>query len=204
MLGRIFRAAIDELINPLGRALGAAGISANMLTWFGFLVVALASMFIASGRWFLGALVLIGGAVFDTLDGAVARALDQASAAGEFLDSTLDRVSDGLLFAAIAWSLTGDPVPVVGGGGRPYEGLGIALALGCLVAAFMTSYVRAKAEAIGLDGSKGPIQRAERVIILLAGLVFDVMVPALAVLLLLSSITAVQRSWSVYRQATAR
>ena len=130
-------------------------------------------------------LLLIPAGVFDVLDGAVARHLGRASRAGAFLDSFLDRVSDLLVLGALALSL-----------GRTGEGTAAALALVALVVSLGVSHVRAEGEAVGLRMTGGLMQRMERTIALIVGLVVPgALLPALAVLAALGAVTLLQRSW---------
>lgn len=203
MLSKLLRSTIARVVLPVGRALDAAGISANFLTVLGFLVVAGACVFVARGRLFLGGWVLLGGAVFDLLDGAVAKAAGSPTKAGAFLDSTLDRLSDGLVSAAVAWQFVsplfpGAPVALLAAG-APQRGF--ALALASLILGFLISYIRARAESLGFECAVGIVERSERVIIVAVGLLFGVLVPALAVLVALSFVTVVQRFVHVWKQA---
>lgn len=204
MLSKLLRSTIARVVLPVGRALDAAGISANFLTVLGFLVVAGACVFVARGRLFLGGWVLLGGAVFDLLDGAVAKAAGSPTKAGAFLDSTLDRLSDGLVSAAVAWQFVTWPF----GGSQaalvavdPYQTAGFALAIASLILGFLISYIRARAESLGFECTVGIVERSERVIIVAVGLLFGVLVPALAVLVALSFVTVVQRFVHVWKQA---
>lgn len=192
MLTDKFRPHVDRVAVPLGRALGNVGLSANAITVLGTVVTGVASWLVATGRPVAGAWVLAGGSIADTLDGAVATAMGTKSRAGAFLDSTLDRVSDGMLFAALAWVLA-------------HEGhdLGFALALGTGVLAFMTSYIRGKAESLGLSCHVGFAERWLRILVMSFALAFHFVVAGLALLFVLSLQTVVQRFFHVYRQAQA-
>jgi phosphatidylglycerophosphate synthase len=134
---------------------------------------------------------MVGG-LFDTLDGAVAKSMGTKSLAGAFLDSTLDRVSDGMLFAALAWYEAVDGTRI---------GLALALATGLL--AFLTSYIRAKAESLDLTCDVGLVERWLRLALVGVGLAFHVLLPALGLLLVLSFVTVWQRLVHVFRKAQA-
>lgn len=188
MLGRLFRGVITKLLLPVGRGLGAAGISPNFLTVVGILIMGFGAAVVASGRTFAGGWVLVGGAIFDTLDGIVAKATGKGSRLGAFLDSVTDRVADGMVMSAVAWHLRDSP-------------LGLSLALAGLVLSYLVSYLKARAEGLGLECNVGIAERAERFVIVAAGLVFGVLIPALGVLVALSFVTVVQRFAHVARQA---
>jgi len=110
--------------------------------------------------YWLGAAVFVVGSVLDILDGALARAGGKSTAFGAFLDSTTDRVGEGAVLAAIAlvFARAGNDVAVV-------------LTIAAVAGSFLVSYVRAKAEALGLRGDVGLGSRAERVVVITAGLV---------------------------------
>lgn len=190
MLNRLFGAVAQRFIVPLGSSLVRLGLSANMVTVIGFLITAVASVVIAGGRLLAGGLVLLLGAGFDMLDGAVARASGGGSKRGAFLDSTLDRLSDAAIFLGIAWWLAAAD-----------DRLGVSLALGAMVLGLMVSYVRARAEGLGFDCRVGIAERPERVVIVSVGLLFNQLVPALALLTFASALTLAQRCAHVWKQA---
>lgn len=191
MLGKLVRGRLDAIVVPLARALARSGLTANMLTVAALPVVAASAWLVASGRLFLGGWVHVAGSLFDLLDGAVAKVTGTKSRWGGFIDSTTDRLADGLMLGAIAWHLAW------GTGSR----LGVLLALSALVLGYLTSYIRARAEGLGFTCEVGVAERPERVVIVGAALVFGIVVPALALLTVLSLITVVQRLVHVHRQA---
>lgn len=190
MVGHRLRTQIDRVVVPLGHGLSRAGLSANMLTGAGLAMTGVSGWFIARGKLFLGACILALGSLSDLFDGAVARAARSESRFGAFLDSTTDRISDGVLLSAVAWHLATPP------GSR----LGFALALGSLVLSFLISYIKARAESLGLSCDVGLAERGERLAVILVGLLFGVLVPALVLLFAASAITVVQRLTHVRRQ----
>lgn len=215
MLNRFFRRFAKRVAFPLARALVAAGVSANALTISGFLIVVAACWLIANGRLFAGGLVLVLGALFDVLDGTVAKLGNMTSKAGAFLDSTVDRLSDALLFFAIFWQYLGRGVVwSAGTAGRDLPQntsltfmfssevrAGALLALAALVLGLFVSYIKARAEGLGMDCSVGLAERPERVALPAFGLLFGPLLPALGVLVALSAFTAIQRFVYVWRQA---
>jgi CDP-diacylglycerol--glycerol-3-phosphate 3-phosphatidyltransferase len=148
---------------------------------------------IANGALRAGLLLLVLTAVPDVLDGAVAKASGSASPRGAFFDSVADRFTDALLLGGVAWYLaTTEPGRIA------------VLPLAVLGLSMLISYERAKAESLGYDARGGLMERAERLIALAFGLLFDsLLIATLWVMLVLTAITAVQRFVTVWRQASA-
>jgi CDP-diacylglycerol---glycerol-3-phosphate 3-phosphatidyltransferase len=213
MLEKWFRERAQKIIVPVGKALARIGLSANALTVLGFLVVLGASVVIAEGPLPLGGFLLLVGSCFDVVDGAVARVTGKVSKRGAFLDSTLDRLSDGAMFAALMWRYVTNPALGLGslgsaerGGPIAFDALdswGAPLALAAMILGFMVSYVRARAEGLGYECKVGIAERPERVIILALGLLLNRPAPALAILVLASGFTLAQRFLHVWRQSSA-
>lgn len=208
MLKKIFGAAAQRVVVPVGAAVGRAGVTPNMVSVAGFGITMLAAVLISSGRWMPAGLVLIAGSLLDMLDGAVARATGKGSRAGAFLDSTLDRFSDAAVFAGLIWFYArGQGVwavtvgPSVAREPAEVHYLGAGLALLCLVLSLMVSYVRARAEGLGFTCDVGIAERPERIVIVCAGLILNQMIPALVVLAAASALTVAQRFVHVWRQA---
>jgi len=191
-----------RVIEPVAGWLVRRGVSPNAITIFGTLCSVLGGAIYATGHimtagWFLGLTAL-----FDVLDGTVARRTGRTSTFGAFLDSSLDRVADGAVMGGLAifyaTSVQHRSVPMV------------AICLLGLIGAFMTSYTRARAEALGLEMKEiGMLQRPERVTLLSApqaffGLTLDgwVLVGIVVLLSVTAWITVVQRVMHVYRETT--
>jgi CDP-diacylglycerol--glycerol-3-phosphate 3-phosphatidyltransferase len=188
-----FRSGVDRAVKPIGGALRRTGLSPDHLTTFGLLLALPTAWAIGSGRLGLGLGLLIGSAVPDLLDGALAKASGRASTRGAFFDSVCDRVTDTLVLGGVAWYLL-----------DRYHGHVALLPMAVLGASLLVSYERAKAESLGFDAKGGLMERAERVIVLCAGLAFSfLLVPLLWVMLGLTGATAVQRFVKVWRQANA-
>src|SRR6266511_521385 len=140
-------------------------------------------------RRFLPGILLLPAGLLDVFDGGVARMRGEDSRLGAFLDSTLDRVSDGIVFGCLFWSLAGQ--------GRETEA---ALALSTLAISLVVSQIRADGEALGVTLSEGVFQRLERYVALMVGLTAPgALLPVLAVLTVLGGITVAQRGWSAWR-----
>jgi phosphatidylglycerophosphate synthase len=151
---------------------------------------------IVEGRILAAGLLAIVAAFADAFDGAVARARGATSKFGALLDSTTDRLSDALIFLPVAW-LYG-VAPDVVARDEPWVA---ALALVTLVASFLVSYVKARAEGLGFECNVGIAERAERLILIIAGLILDLIPVMLAVLTFLAVVTFVQRVFHVRAQA---
>jgi CDP-diacylglycerol--glycerol-3-phosphate 3-phosphatidyltransferase len=196
------RSGVYRIIDPLTQGLARRRVHPNLLTTLGFAVtVASAFAFHEHQVRTAGFLVLLGG-FFDILDGRVARLSDLGSKFGAFYDSTLDRISEIMVFMGIL-SLYNDYRLELGDVGMIYA---ISLAM---AGSLMISYTRARAEALGLDCKVGLMPRAERVVLIgLASLVFGeswdglVLKIVIVVLAVLTNLTAVQRIVWVYRRAS--
>ena len=186
-----FRKPIEKAVRPIGNALRRTGLTPDHLTIVGLAVGIGAAFAIGSGHLRLGLLLVILAAVPDLLDGALAKASQAASQRGAFFDSTVDRATDAVLLGGVAWYLAGHESPHMS-----------VLAFAVMASASLISYQRAKAESLGLDAKGGLMERAERVVLLCIGLLWDpLLVPVLWVMLALTLVTAVQRFVKVWRQA---
>lgn len=173
----------------MGAGLHRAGIHPDAITVAGLVVVIIAAVVIAQGQFQLGGVILILGLPLDALDGAVARAMGRKDRRGGVLDSTLDRLADGLLFGALAYYFASQLA-------LDY----MLLALLSLIGSFMVSYVRARAGEAGLSVKIGLLDRLVRLLILMVALLVpSVLIPALWVMALGSAFTALQRLWYVYQ-----
>jgi CDP-diacylglycerol---glycerol-3-phosphate 3-phosphatidyltransferase len=178
-----------RLLRPVGVALARTRITPNMITAIGTVGVATGALWLfPTGHLFAGTLVCWGFAMFDMLDGLLARIKGTTGAWGAFLDSTLDRIGDSAVFGGLAIYLARDHQPVLA-----------CVALFCLVAGSMVSYARAKAEGIGVRADVGVAERSERLVLVLvvAGLtglgVPFVLAIGLWLLAVGSTVTFVQR-----------
>ena len=183
-------------------SLGRTRVTPNALTAAGLLLCALSAVLVVFEYrneylfYWLGALVFVVGSVLDILDGALARTSGKGTPFGAFLDSTTDRVSEGLMLGAIALVFA-----------RHHELVAVALAFAGVAGSFLVSYTRAKAEGLGLKGDVGIGSRAERVAVITAGLVlapWGVLPYAIGLLALTAWFTVVQRVLSVRRQLRRR
>ena len=190
-----FRLAVDTAVKPIGAALRKTHMTPDVLTVIGLLIGAASAVAVGDGRMRLGLILVILAALPDLLDGALVKASNASSQRGAFLDSTVDRVTDALLLGGICWyfATTKDPRLAV----LPFAVMAISSVI---------SYQRAKAESLGLDAKGGLMERAERIVLLCIGLFLepwfdDALVWVMWLMLVLISITAVQRFVKVWKQA---
>jgi CDP-diacylglycerol---glycerol-3-phosphate 3-phosphatidyltransferase len=186
-----WRTSVERGLQPVGANIRRTGITADHLTATGLVMAVAAAVAIGNGALRGGLLLLVLCAVPDLLDGAVAKASGTASARGAFFDSVADRVTDALLLGGVAWYLA-----------SAEGGHWAVLPLAVLGASMLISYERAKAEALGFNARGGLMERAERIVMLAFGLLFDsLLIPVLWIMLSLTMLTAVQRFVRVWRQA---
>jgi CDP-diacylglycerol--glycerol-3-phosphate 3-phosphatidyltransferase len=187
--------AVVKVITPFCRGLLKAGVTPDMMTIFGTLVVVLGSWFLLAQGKLLASLIIIGLALLtDLLDGTMARISDRgASKWGNFLDSTLDRISDGAVLLALAYYLESI-------NDRLFVAAMATLMIGALV-----PYTRAKAESLGIECKGGFAERTERLVMLgfagalhLAGITWA-LDAGVWTLLALSTVTVYQRMAIVWR-----
>jgi CDP-diacylglycerol--glycerol-3-phosphate 3-phosphatidyltransferase len=154
------RQRIRGLAVPVALGLGRLGLTPNALTVIGFVGTAVAAIAAAAGAWLPAGILVLGFGAFDLLDGALARATGRTSAFGAFLDSTLDRTGESLVYAGIAVGSAAAQFPA-----------GVILAGLSLTFASTVTYTRARAESLGLHGEVGFAPREIRLVLLAAGLV---------------------------------
>lgn len=182
------------ITQPAAEFLAKTSIRPNIITWTGFAITLGAAVLIATDHLLAAGLVVLLAGFFDILDGALARRTQQTSRFGALLDSTLDRLSEGLLLLGIlVLNLLKDRLTV--------EVLLVCLAL---IGSLLVSYVKARAEALGLECQVGLFTRAERVVVLALGLLLSqinyALITALAIIVLFSFFTAGQRVLYVWKQ----
>ncbi len=178
---RIHR-SLDRHLLPPCRVLARLGVQPNQITLAGTAICLFGALLVAADYLVLGGLIWLAGSALDMLDGALARSQNQVSRGGAFLDSTLDRISEGVLFTAIAYHFASH--------GAAAE---TALTVVALLGALLVSYTRARAEALGVECKVGIITRAERVVLLGLGLSLGLVLPAIGLLALLGAIAVAQR-----------
>jgi CDP-diacylglycerol---glycerol-3-phosphate 3-phosphatidyltransferase len=195
------RAGLAHVIEPLARLLLRVGVTPNAVTVAGTVGVLIGALgFGARGYLITGLVIVTLSALTDLLDGTMARIRGTSTKFGALLDSTMDRIADGAVIGAVTFWLAGQ--------GNPWGG--VVAGLLCLVAGQVVSYVKARAEGLGLSANVGIAERAERLIIVGVGGILHTVFPgdwglpvALWVLAALSMITVWQRIRHVYREDRA-
>jgi archaetidylinositol phosphate synthase len=167
------RARVRGLMTPIAVGLGRLGLSPNALTMIGFLIACVAAVAAGLQAWIVAGLLVVFGGVFDLFDGALARATGKVSKLGAFMDSTFDRWGEGVVYLGILWGT------LEMGLWRP-----VVLTGAAMVAAFMVSYTRAKAESLGFTPGSGMATvglapREVRIVILTIGLIAAGLLPGL-------------------------
>ena len=180
------------LTQPAVRLLARTSITPSIITWFGFLLAVGAAALIIAGHLFAAGFVVLFAGFFDMLDGALARHTNRTTRFGAVLDSTLDRLSEAVLLIGILLYV-GDQSSVA-----------VLLVCLALLGSLLVSYIRARAEALGLECLVGLFTRAERVIVLALGLLLNQIVIALAIIVVFSFFTFGQRLIYVWQQTRMR
>ncbi len=195
---------LEMILSRVANKMVAIGITANMVTLFGFVVNLIAAFYFATGHLVTGGILILFGGSFDMIDGAVARAQRNPRASGALLDSVIDRYSEGfLLLGALIYFYSLESL------------LGIVLAFSAWFGSILVSYVRARAEGLQVTCKVGLMQRPERIILLGAGTVLQgallhkfpylqstgmILLCTLGILTLTSHITAIHRLIFSYQE----
>ena len=176
-------------------------LTPNAISITGFALNVVAAVLVTQRLFVLGGVAFIVGSVMDTLDGRYSRMSGKGTLFGAFLDSTLDRVEEGIVLTAVAWYFadTGHAIPA-------------AACVVTVLGSLMVSYTRARAEALGVECKVGIATRPVRVVLLSIGLVFakgagvadiELLAPAIYAMAALTAFTVVQRVWHVRRELSA-
>ena len=195
------RDAIKAVFEPIALAMGRVGLTPDALTLIGFAITTTGAILVALQHWTIGGIVVFIGGAFDMFDGTLARATGRASRWGAFLDSVFDRGGEAIVYIGIVFGAAVDEhtrVPI--------------LATSAMAAAFMVSYVRARAEGLGFSPGKGMaavglMPREIRLVILSLGLIFadspniKALEPTLAIITIGATLTVIQRILNVRSQA---
>ncbi len=185
------RRVAEGIVSPLARL----GVDPNVVTVVGFLLNIVTAAVLATGHLSSGGVLLLISGLFDLLDGALARVSNSQSDFGAFLDSLLDRYSEATILLALIYVFT-----------IRHHTADVLLVYLVAVGSILISYARARAESLGLEAKIGIAPRPERVLILGAGLLIngDTTAIALALLAILTHVTALQRLLHVWRQTRAK
>jgi CDP-diacylglycerol--glycerol-3-phosphate 3-phosphatidyltransferase len=177
------------LTQPAARLVARTSITPDAITWFGFFLIVGAAVLIAGGHLLIAGFLVLAAGFFDILDGALARYTNRTTRFGAILDSTLDRLSEAVLLFGILVLYAGRQSPAV-----------VLLVFAALLASLLVSYIRARAEALGIECQVGLFTRAERVIVMALGLFLNQVAAALVIVAALSFITVGQRLVHVWRE----
>jgi len=192
-LSEVRKTVAYYLAQPMVRLLVKTSVSPSAITWFGLFLAAVAAVLVATGYVFTAGFVVIIAGFCDMLDGALARSTNRTTNFGAVLDSTLDRIAEAVLLFSLLFLYAGEQSVA-----------GILLVGAALIGSLMVSYVRARAEAVGLECEVGWFTRPERVIVLALGLLLYqidyALNIALAVIVIFSFVTVGQRVVCVWRQ----
>lgn len=203
LLSLRFMATGYRVLIPAVGWLKRARVSPMMVTWFSLVPGAFAGIFAAMEVWSLAALSLLASCICDVLDGALARELDQKSARGALLDSTLDRYVEWFVLSGIAIGIS-------------YRGWSLLLVLAVLFGSMMVTYSTAKGEITGIRPAKAYMKRAERMTVLIVGMLLaplcrlfgaspdSMLLVALLLICVLSHLSVVLRFASIYRRLDDR
>ncbi len=175
------------MVNSIGRTLGATGLSPTFWTFLGFIFSVLSGLLFAlrPSQPYLAALSLVVSGAFDVLDGAVARATHRVSKSGSFNDSTLDRLAEVAVYAGIIYGRYAPPI----------------LVLLALSSSLLVSYTRAKGDSLGVSLSGvGVGERAERLLLLIVFSIVGFVWIGIAIVLVIASITFVQRYYAIMKK----
>lgn len=194
MFPEFLKRLAQNVLRPVSDALVKRRVHPNVLTTLGFLVAIAAGLAFFLGAVRTGGVLVILAGVFDMLDGRVARESGLASKFGSFYDSTLDRISELVIYAGLLAVFMGSAYPWM-----------VYVTFAAAGGALMVSYTRARAEALGIPCKVGLMQRPERVVGLGLGAMLGLraLVVVLSALAVLSILTAVERIFAVYGLARA-
>ncbi len=188
MLSELARKYTRFILEPVARFVSWTKISPNVISMIGFLLTVGVAFVIGVGYLRLGGVLIFAAAGFDALDGTLARLTERTSRFGAFLDSTLDRFSEAIIFLGLFIYLVNRDAQTE-----------LILIYATMVGSLMVSYARARAEGIGVMLKDGLLTRFERVGLLVLGLIANQLVIVLWIMAILTNFTAIQRMWKVWQ-----
>ncbi len=183
------RDVLEKMAAPLARLLARLKVTPNQVSTAGFALNVVAAICIATNDLVLAGVIYIVAGCLDLMDGTLARMTGRATKFGAFFDSTVDRISEGVVFAAITYRFAIDGESVLA-----------AVVVLALLGSLLVSYVRARAEGLGGKCKVGLLTRAERVILLTLGLLFGLLAHTIVLLAVLTAVTVAQRIYYVAKQ----
>ncbi|MFN8006561.1 MAG: CDP-alcohol phosphatidyltransferase family protein [Terriglobia bacterium] len=186
-IGKVCRTLLDAIV----RTASALKIHPNYLTLVGFLTTLFASFYLARGKFATAGLIIIIAGVFDMLDGRVARITNNVTRFGAFFDSVLDRYSDIAIYLGLmAYYAKGMRISYV------------ILSGVAMMGSLMTSYTRARAESLIPLCKVGFMERPERLVLLIIGMLANRMAPVLWIIAFFSNLTVIHRIVFTWKEAT--
>jgi CDP-diacylglycerol--glycerol-3-phosphate 3-phosphatidyltransferase len=184
----------SKITSPIVPFLSKIGITPDILTGIGCAINIAAAVLVGMNHLIIAGILTLVSGLFDILDGALARHINKTTKFGALLDSTLDRVSEAAIFfgLAVLYLIASNL-------------LMLSLVMAALILSFLISYIRARAEGLGINCEVGFFTRTERVILMALGLIFSflspyVMMAVLAILVIFGLVTVIQRLLHVYKQ----
>ena len=180
---------LHHLAEPVSRVIAKTGLPPNAITLIGFLLNVGVAWVLATGHFLIGGFLVLVAGVFDLLDGALARVTGKGTIFGALLDSTIDRYSEAvLLFGLLVYFA------------RRHDTTEVVLLFATVVGSMLISYVRARAEALGLDAEVGIMRRTVRICTLALGLLINQVLAILWILAILTNFTAAHRLFYVWQK----
>jgi CDP-diacylglycerol---glycerol-3-phosphate 3-phosphatidyltransferase len=186
---RAIGSACNVVIMAIVRALALWRIHPNALTFIGLVINGFGAVLLASGRFFWAGLVIIGAAIFDMVDGRVARETKQVTLFGGFFDSVIDRYSDLVLLMGL--------LVYYASINRFFY---VVLTAVVMTASVMVSYTRARAECVIPKCKVGFMERPERMVLLILGALFNRIAPVLWVIAVIGNISVIHRMLFTWRE----
>lgn len=181
----------EKILTPVIALLNFFKLSPNTLTIFGFLIIFFAAYYIYKGKFVIAATVTLFASIFDMLDGALARKLNKKTKFGGFLDSTIDRLSEAVIYFGFLLFFLNEK-----------NFYGSILTYSAMVFSFLVSYTRARASGLKIDCEIGLFTRPERIIIIILGLILNQLLVTIILINILSIITFMQRILKVHKEAS--
>lgn len=188
MLQKLERRWLPVLMKPIARFISRTGISPNALTIIGFFLTVGVAYVLSLGYLQIGGILVLLATAFDALDGTLARMSGRTSRFGAFLDSTLDRFAEAVIYLGLLIYVT-----------QQDASLEAILIYITIVGSLMVSYTRSRAEEMGISLTQGLLTRLERILLLVLGLILNQLTVALWLLAIFTNVTALQRMWLVWR-----
>jgi len=184
------RVIFKGILDPIASFLNRIGLKPNTVTFLGLLGHIGGAYLLATGKITWGGLVILLTAPIDALDGTMARQRGEPSKFGGFVDSVTDRYAEIFIFGGLLYYFV-----------QQQNSLATSLAYISIAGSIMVSYVRARAESLGFEAKIGLLTRVERYVVLIPALVLNYPIVALWIMAILTNFTALQRIYSVRRQA---